>query len=170
MKISWWGCFSILMGLWLASGAAHAGDLRARGDDDAIPWACVDFTGNWTAESGKLVQIEQRRCNWLKLKGTMGLQDNATVIVPDDKVRTIAEDKYRGAVRYRWNSNEYGSILENVKVICYNNRTVEEYVTLEWVNDHLLLETTYRTTTYFQGDGKPRRDVKQQQLRRKGRY
>lgn len=168
-KISGWGFFLALA--LLATSSAQAGERKTdrygRGDGDPIPWACVDFSGAWKSETGKQVQIEQHKCSWLKVRGASNLQDSGTVIVPDDKIRTIAEDDFRGAVRYRWNSTEYGSVLETSRVICYANRTVNEYVTLEWVNDNLLLETTYRSTSSNYGDGKPRRDVRQQQLRRK---
>jgi hypothetical protein len=165
-KISWWGFFPLALAI-LASGPAHAQTGLKFGDEDPIPWACVDFSGSWKSDAGGQIQIEQRKCSWLKVKGNNGLQDNAVVIVPDDKIRTFADDSYRGAVRYRWNSREYGSVLETSRVICYSNRTIEEYVTLEQVSENLLLETTYRSTTMLRGDGKPRRDVKQQQLRRK---
>jgi hypothetical protein len=157
-KISWWGYFP-LIALLLAHAPAHAGEVRPYGDDDPIPWGCVNFSGQWKSDNGREVVIDQKKCSWIKMKGTIGLQDGAVVIVPDDKVRTFAEDSYRGVVRYRWNSREYGSVLETSRAICYNNRTVEEYVTLEQVSDKLLLETTYRTTTYFSSGAKPHRDV-----------
>ncbi|MGZ3695347.1 MAG: hypothetical protein ACXWQO_14620 [Bdellovibrionota bacterium] len=168
-KNPWWGLFlaAVLVSISWQAGAAEAARERRLGDEDPIPWACVDFGGSWKSDSGKQVTIEQRKCNWLKVKGPTNVQDGSVVIVPDDKVRTFTDDDYHAAVRYRWNSSEYGSVLQTSRLICYANRTVEEYVTLEQVNDNLLLETTYRTTTSLNGDGKPKRSVSQQQLRRK---
>lgn len=167
-KISWWGCFPLLA-VFLAISSAKASDLGPYGDGHPIPWACVDFSGNWKSDDGKQLVIEQRKCSWLKMRTNYGLQEGTTVIVPDDKIRSFTESSFRGVVRYRWNSSDYGLVLETSRVICYENRTVNEYVTLERVgNDNLLLETTYRTT-YFDNVAKPRREVRQQQLRRVSR-
>ena len=162
---AWMKAFFALAFLLVNILPAMAGGNERRGDEDPIPWACVDFSGSWKADkSGKLVNIDQKNCRWLKMQSTLGTQEDSsiTIIVPDNKVRNFTEDDHEGSVRSRWNSRTFGTVLESYRVLCYPTRVVEEFITLEKVTDDLLLESTYRISTPH--DGRPAQVQKPQQV------
>lgn len=170
-KLVW--MFGVLMGLataQLVCGTALAGkdSNRGFGDEHPIPWACVNFEGQWKADNGRAVNISQRKCSWLKMTLGVGYEDSSIIIVPDDKVRNFVdnENDVKGSARYRWNSEKYGSVLETYRELFFGNRHIMEFVTLEQVNENLLLESTYRVITVGDSD-RPRTETKQVVLRRR---
>jgi hypothetical protein len=160
----WW-VFSAAAVALLVSLSVFAGDPRPTGDEDIYPIACVDFSGAWEGDSGPLYQIEQKRCNWLRIHATVGSQDTSTTIVPDNKRRSASGSSWTGVVRHRWNkSKNYGSVLETYRTMYYSNRRVSESIFLEVVNDSLLLESVYRTIE--PNSGVPRNEYSQNVFRR----
>jgi hypothetical protein len=160
---------ALLAGFLLSTAASESAYARKStyGDEDPIPWACVSFEGQWKADNGRPINIVQKDCSWLKITSGPGYSDQApVVIVPDDKVRSFKANECSGSARYRWNSQKVGTVLETYRQYETLNRHVEEFVTLEQVNNDLLLESTYRVIR-FTGVDRPRTETKQVVLRRR---
>jgi hypothetical protein len=144
----------MVVGLFVLTGVARANEVIGPwGDEDPFPIACVDFSGTWQNDAGQIYQVEQGRCSWLKLK-MRGIQETNRTMKLDGRVRSISGDEWRGTVRYGWNEAEYGTAIETNRVIRFANRTLTEFVSLEFVNGDLILETTYRVVEWRSENGR----------------
>lgn len=150
----------------VASLSFGGGESQAAGDGDGFPLACVDFGGRWKSDKGTAYDIQQVGCEWLQLKAQVGKDTITTTIVPDNQTRSIPDSIECGSVRYRWNSLEKGSTIETHRKIYKIDREITELVTLEHVNDGLVLESTYRTIEFKYGDRPPQQEIKQEVFRR----
>jgi hypothetical protein len=160
-----------LAGALLAAGLFSAAPERAlaRGDGDGFPLACVDFGGRWKSDSGTSFRVLQLGCEWLQFKVQLmgGSDEITTTIVPDNQARSIPGSPVCGVVRYRWNSLDSGTAIETHRKKYLFDRVVTELVTLEHVNDGLVLESTYRTIEFKSGEhGPPQHEYKQEVFRR----
>lgn len=154
------------LAVFLGSMQAWAGEPTPTGDEDIYPIACVDFSGSWEGDAGPLYQIEQKRCNWLRIHATVDSQDTSTTIVPDNKRRSVSGSKWTGVVRHRWGgTKDFGKMLESYKTMYFADHRVQEVATLEVVNESLLLESIYRTIQPSNG-GQPRNEYQQHFFRR----
>lgn len=154
----------------LVSTAASAQIVEPFGDEDPYPLACFDFSGTWRADNGETLGIEQSKCRWLKVRSSFDSQDGVTTIVPDDKDRSISGLRWTGVERHRWNDKQFAKIIETHRTLYYEDRVVTELILLDKVNDHLLLESLYRTTE-MTSDGKkcpPEREIFQKVYRLRG--
>lgn len=133
----------LAISMMLSAGAAFAKP-GPMGDEDIYPIACVDFSGAWQGDTGPFLEIEQARCNWLRIRATVGSQDTSTTIIPDNKKRSITGNQWTGVIRHRWNTRNYGSVIETYKTMYFSDRRVTEVVLLEIVNGNLMLQSTYR--------------------------
>jgi len=149
--------------LVIASGSVFAqpGPL---GDEDIYPISCVDFSGAWQGDTGPFLEIEQSKCNWLRIRATVGSQDTSTTIIPDNKRRSITGNQWTGVIRHRWNTRSYGSVIETYKTMYFSDRRVTEVVLLEIVNGNLMLQSTYRKVT--PNSGKEYNEYDQEVFRR----
>lgn len=162
----WWVWSAAAAALLISATAVFAGEPRPTGDEDIYPIACVNFSGVWEADAGPIYQVEQKRCNWLRIHASVDSQDESRTIVPDNKVRSVSGSQWTGVIRHRWNNPRgYGSVVETYKTMYYQDRRVTEVVFLEIVNDSLLLESTYRTIELNAG-GRPRQEYAQRVFRR----
>jgi hypothetical protein len=158
---------------WLATAVFAAGFLlvagpgaRAGGDGDGFPLACVNFGGKWKSDAGTLYGIEQTGCRWLQI--TEQPKDGSevtTTIVPDNQAREIPDSPDCGTVLYKWNSLDNGTAIETHRKVYQADRTVTDLVTLEQVNEGLVLQSTYTTIEYRDGQP-PQHDYKQEVFRR----
>lgn len=164
-----WLFLAALVGTSVASAAQAApGTL---GDDDPFPVACINFEGQWRSDWGQTYEIDQKACKWLRIRTTIDSQNNSLTIVPDGKARSVSGQDWTGTVRHRWNSLSHATMVETHRSQYFEDHTVTEFVTLEQVNQDLLLESTYRTVEYFQRNGttlqeNPTTDYRQVVLRR----
>jgi hypothetical protein len=73
---------------------------------------------------------------------------------------------FKETVRHRWNSLRFGAVVETHRKMIFTEKTVTEFVTLEEVNDNLILENTYRVIASGETDGLPKYEYNQQVFRR----
>lgn len=151
---------------WVPSVHAdfHAGP-GILGDEDPFPLSCINFTGDWTADDGQEYLVDQQQCRMIQIHaGVSGAMNQTTTIVPDNKSRLIRGPEWKGFVRHRWNDKNYGSIIQSYKNMDYSDRSISEVLTLEIVNENLLLESTYRTI--YPDQGPARREYQQKVFRK----
>jgi hypothetical protein len=152
----------------LVSLPALAGPVVITGDGDPFPVACSDFSGIWRSDQNQVYSVGQKGCEWLKIVKSDGGINFSVTIVPDGVSRSIYGTEWKGTVRHRWNSQRFGAVVETHRKMVFSAKTVTEFVTLEEVNDNLLLENTYRVIAQAEGEGQPKYEYSQQVFRREG--
>jgi hypothetical protein len=158
-----------VVAIGLMASVAQGGkpdDVRRSDDEDIFPISCYDFSGYWQADTGQTYTIEQRRCSWLRLSASLGSRGTTVTIVPDNRKRPFGGENFQGEVRYRWNAKKNARIVEAHRTMAYADRKVNELVMLEWVNENLILESTYRTIEAQGQNEPPRHEYNQQVYRR----
>jgi len=163
MKKLW----QLVLTLSLVSAPAFAGP-GTYGDGDPFPVACSNFSGNWRSDQNQVYSVGQKGCEWLKIVKSDGASNYTTTIVPDNISRSIYGSEYTGTVRHRWNSRRFGAVVETNRTMVFASKLVTEFVTLEEVNDNLLLENTYRVIAAEGSAGQPKYEYSQQVFRREG--
>ena len=145
-----------------------AGNKPAGGDNgDSFPFFCVNFSGEWRTDDGAAYEIGQQRCELVTINRQHGIDSQFIEIVPDNKVREVEGETWHGTSRYRWNSLEYGTVIEMIATRIYDDKTVTEVKQFEHVSYYLILESTYRVVENHI-TGETRRESEQQLLRRCG--
>ncbi|MCO5142839.1 MAG: hypothetical protein M9962_07100 [Oligoflexia bacterium] len=147
--------------------ASSSKDFWIFGDEHIFPVTCYDFSGSWKSDADRRYNIEQRKCNWMKIEFSFGSHDGqTTTIVPDDKERRLIGSDWNGVVRHRWNSLTDARNIETYRKMDFKDRVVSEVIMLESVNGDLILESTYRTIEYKDSTIKPRYEYNQQMFRK----
>lgn len=159
--------FGLSLALALLAGNAFASPVIT-GDGDPFPVACADFSGNWRSDQNQVYSVGQKGCEWLKIVKSDGHGNTSLTIVPDGVSRSIYGSEWKGTVRHRWNSQRFGAVVETHRTMIFSAKTITEFVTLEEVNENLLLENTYRVIANGGSDGQPKYEYNQQVFRREG--
>ena len=147
-------------------------ELGALGDGDPFPVACTNFSGEWRSDKAQVYNVQQHDCSWIQIHKSGSNFDYQSVIVPDGKARNISSNEYRGIESHRWNNhNNFGASVETHRTMDFNDHKVTEFVTLEEVNENLILENTYRVIDSSNPDGTappvpPQHEYAQQVFRR----
>lgn len=157
---------TLALALALVSAPAFASPVIT-GDGDPFPVACADFSGSWRSDQNQVYHVDQKACEWLQIVKSGGRDNYAMTIVPDGISRSIYGSEWRGTVRHRWNSQRFGAVVETHRTMVFTAKTVTEFVTLEEVNNNLLLENTYRVSETGE-DEIPKYEYDQQVFRREG--
>lgn len=148
---------------WLPAFAGTVSGTK-NGDGDPFPVACSDFSGSWRSDQKHTYVIGQKGCSWLQIRKTEGGENVSLTIVPDGIRRTAFGNEWTGTVRHRWNSVDFGAIVETHRTMVFSEKTVTEFVTLEEVNENLILENTYRVIQSREEE--PKYEYNQQVFRR----
>lgn len=150
---------------WIPAFAGQVSGTKG-GDGDPFPVACSNFSGMWRSDQNHTYLIGQKSCSWLQIRKTEGGENVSLTIVPDGVRRTAFGAEWKGTVRHRWNSEDFGAVVETYRTMIFSEKTVTEFVTLEEVNENLILENTYRVIEGH-GDGStPLYEYNQQVFRR----
>lgn len=148
------------------SAFAHGiSTIKPFGDGDPFPVACANFSGEWRSDKAQVYQVAQRDCSWIQIHKYGPSLDLQMTIVPDNVQRSISAQDFTGTVRHRWNSRTFGATVETHRTMEFSDRSVTEYVSLEEVNENLILENTYRVTDMKDGSA-PQNEYAQQVFRR----
>lgn len=143
--------------LWLAavlcltfsSTVSFAGGKKGQGSDVPYPLSCVDFSGKWLGDNGSIITIVQEGCK--KITFINKKLDLDLIIDPDNKMHEIVGKDWTGRVLYRWDSTQYGNVLETHRFIESSEYKTYEASYLELKSADSLVEMTYRTVHHKDG-------------------
>lgn len=161
------GSIFIVLGLaWCLSISTQLLARAGQFGEDPFPTACISLVGRWISEDmTETYTIRQNGCDRLNITRDIDGFAYRVEVAPNGKPFFIKSPSWGLVESYKWDSNKTGNALIAHRTYTYKDRSIQEEIQLERIEDFNLLREIHKRKTVMK-NGNVIQQIGERYLRR----